>query len=390
VASALQQQATPIALRWEEQARVVALWESSGEMGASHTSTASTLVVSLASALSSDGTTSEDLVVLGLTIGADAFDHGGSMHHVLRGLDLLSAMSLYAMETIVAEEAEATAVDGVRLSRRLQQAVSLLTLAATKGYLQAMSDVMYNRFRHLRHDLRNPLGTINSVLAMMDDEAVPAEARAHPRFRAMAKRNARSLGELITDRLGDASVVPRALAWQCVSLHTLAYAVRRDLRAEAIVRQASVVIDGARTRVMVDAAGLELMLHELLLDALREARPGDELHVEVSNVPDNRAAMTLSCVPARLPCQEASALERLTTLATRMGGVLETSRQEITLSMAAQRAAAVTPAPDAVATMRFATAADMPPLVSSPSSSGEAGYDLRSASQGEDGKPSPL
>src|SRR5258705_3029085 len=148
-------------------------------------------------------------------------------------------MMLYAIETSLTERSDANAAAGIRLSRRLQRATSLLSLAATKGYTQAMGDVMRDRFRHLRHDLRNPLGTIKSVLAMMDDETMPAEARAHPRFRAMAKRNARSLGELIADRLRDEEALVPALVQQMASLRTIACGVRRDLRAEAEARTAA-------------------------------------------------------------------------------------------------------------------------------------------------------
>ena len=212
VATALLAEASRIATRWEAQSRTVALREPTEKRHGAQTTTATALVASLATALASDGATSDDLVALGLAVGADAFALGGSMHHALKGLDLLLAMTLYAMETAVTGEFEASAADGVKLSRRLQQSSSLLTLAASKGYTQAMTDAMRDRFRHLRHDLRNPLGTIKSVLSMMDDETMPAEARTDPRFRAMAKRNARSLGDLIADRLSENAPLPAVAA----------------------------------------------------------------------------------------------------------------------------------------------------------------------------------
>jgi len=56
----------------------------------------------------------------------------------------------------------------------------------------------------LRHDLRNPIGTIRSALSLMADEAVPEEARRSPRFRAMIERNTVSLDQMIVARLSDA------------------------------------------------------------------------------------------------------------------------------------------------------------------------------------------
>ena len=390
VAAALHGEASRIAARWEEQSRMVALREPAESAGTAQASTASALVASLASALASDGATSDDLVALGLAAGTDAFELGSSMHHALKGLDLLSAMTLFAMETAVADEVEATAADGVRLSRRLQVASSLLTLAATKGYTQAMTDVMRDRFRHLRHDLRNPLGTIKSVLAMMDDESMPAEARTHPRFRAMAKRNARSLGDLIADRLSDEAAMFPVLAQQSVSLRTIACAVRRDLRAEAEAREASVVVASARARVMVDAVGLELMLHELLHAALQEAQAGDELHVEFGDTRDDRAEVLLLCVPVRPPVAESSTLERLTVLTARMGGELEAGTRGITLWIPVQRVALVVAAP-APASSSDGPSPDGPsPAAGPPSGNGEPGYDLRGAREREHGQPRSL
>jgi hypothetical protein len=56
----------------------------------------------------------------------------------------------------------------------------------------------------LRHDLRNPIGTIRSALSLMADETVPEEARRSPRFSAMIERNTTSLDQMIVARLSDA------------------------------------------------------------------------------------------------------------------------------------------------------------------------------------------
>ena len=361
VAGVLQGEAANIGARWEEQSRAVALREPVEAGRVDRAGMATALVASLANLLAADGTTSDDLVALGLTVGAEAFDRGGSIHHVLKGLDLLSAMTLYAMEVAAAGEADTTAADGVRLSRRFQQAASLLTLAATKGYTQAMNDAMRDRFRHLRHDLRNPLGTIKSVLAMMDDETMPAEARSHPRFRAMAKRNAHSLSDLIADRLSDTAAMLPVRAVQSVSLRTIACAVRRDLRAKADAQETNVVVGSARVPVMVDAVGFELVLHELLYVALQETQTGDELHIDFGDVRDDRVAVTLLCVPARLPVQGPGALERITALAVRMGTQLEVSAQEIVLVMPVQRAEVSTPGREVMSAVSLAGVADARP-----------------------------
>jgi light-regulated signal transduction histidine kinase (bacteriophytochrome) len=271
--------------------------------------------------------------------------------------------------------------DGIRLSRRLQQAASLLTLAAAKGYTEAMTDTMRVRFRHLRHDLRNPLGTIKSVLAMMDDETLPAEERTHPRFRAMAKRNARTLGDLIAERLSDSEALVPALAQQSVSLRAIACGVRRDLRAHAEARAATVVVGSTRAHVVVDAIGLELLLHELLLAALQEATAGEELHVEFGEIGEAHATMSLRCTSARQPVTDTTALERLTVLARQLHGKLDVDGQVIGLRVPMRLAEPTEQAPEI---------ADRRAEASPASGQGKPAHDVRGAGERDHGQPSAL
>jgi signal transduction histidine kinase len=381
VAHALRSQAGEIAGRWERQSRDVALRESSDDGEAGYATVAVGLLEVLAASLDSDGAIAEDAVSLGLAYGAEAFERGASLHHTLKGLNLLSAMALYAVECAVAGETaeRGSFADGVRLCRRLQGASSFLTLAATKGYTQAVSDGLRDRFRHLRHDLRNPLGTIKSVLALMDDETLPADARSNPRFRVMAERNARSLDELIVARLSDAAALLPALSHQFVSLRTVACGVRRDLRSEAEGRGVTIGISATVVRARVDAVSLELLLRGLLLAALHEAAEGDELIVDFGEPLADRAILILTREPARAPVVERHPLERLTALAARMGAKLETG-DRIVVSVPVRRADAgegvgAAPARDAAVTPTPVKLAD-----------GNERYDLGGARQRDHGQ----
>jgi signal transduction histidine kinase len=389
-AAALRAESVDIGARWEQQSRTVALRALPEPDSSIAPIVAATLVEALADHLASDEATAGDLVTLGLTLGIEAYESDRSLHHALKGLDLLAAMSLYAVETSLTGESDSSAADGVRVCRRLQGAFSLLSLAVTRGYTQAMGAVMRERFRHLRHDLRNPLGTIKSVLAIMDDETMPAEARAHPRFRAMAKRNARSLGELISDRLSDAAALGSPLMHQRASLRTIACSVRRDLRARAQARGATVAVGSESTHVTVDAVALELLLHEVLLAALQEASEGDEIDVEFEESRLDRAHVTLRCVPPRRAITVAARLEHLTSLSRRMGAELQATETAITLVVPVQREAAVRDPERAASMADVITGADAPPAAGATSGDRESGYDVRRPREREHGEPRPF
>jgi signal transduction histidine kinase len=394
-AATLEAQAGDIAVRWGEQARTVALRDPSETGGVNEVAVVRTIVGAVAATLVSNRETADGLVALGLGFGTSALTRGRSLAHALKALDLLAAMMLYSVETSLAERSDANAAAGIRLSRRLQQATSLLNLAATKGYTQAMSDAMRERFRHLRHDLRNPLGTIKSVLAMMDDETMPVEARAHPRFRAMAKRNARSLSDLIADRLRDGESLVPALAHQTASLRTIAGGVRRDLRGEAETKTTTVVVGRSpRSSVVLDAVGLELVLHELLLAALHEASAGDELVLEFGEVLDERIAVSLTSMPARQPISNPDALQRVAGVVEWMRGELRLEVHAIVLRLPAHSADRTAAVPEMVSAVPFAAAADAPANESqppgTPSDSRESGHDVGSASESKHGQPGRL
>jgi signal transduction histidine kinase len=386
VAKTLKGEAYGIAKRWEAQARSVALRDSGASMTTGHESIIVALVESLATVLTSDGATSKDMVVRGFTFGVQAFESGASLHHTLKGLDLLGAMTLYAVEMMVANyvTGNITPADAVRICRRLQQGSSLLTLAAAKGYTHAVSNERRHQFRQLRHDLKNPLGTIKSIIALMDDETIPIDERSNPRFRAMAKRSVWSLGELIAERLSDAEAVLLTHPFQTISLRTVACTVRRNLRAEAVARGTTVLVAETKVRAQIDAVGLELMLHELLLAALQESREGDELSVDFGEPRNTCATVRLQCTPNHPLISERPALERLGAFAVQIGAKLDVGEQLI-LSYPVQ--GALTGASTEVgSSVPVTAAADVPPL----SGSGDPRHDIRGACQRDHGQSNPF
>ena len=169
----------------------------------SATGVAERLIRTLVDAAVLDGAHRDALVRAGCSMGAASHRRSASLHKTLKELDLLAAALLRAAERASSEQAAATASEGIAVARRIIGAMSLLRLATITGYTQAAEDELRERFRAIRHDLRNPLGTIKSAVALLTDESVPTETRHNPRVRAMVARNARSLEQLIGEVLGD-------------------------------------------------------------------------------------------------------------------------------------------------------------------------------------------
>lgn len=326
----LRPRAEDLAERWTAQAGAVLLLDRMDGGNPEPVFDAEGLVDALIGDFGSGEGIPEGAIGHGLRFGANAFARGVSLHHVMKALDLLAAMTLYALESALERSGapSASAADGVRLARRLQRRGALLSLAATRGYMQAYADTLRDRFRHLRHDLRNPLGTIKSVLALMDDESLPLEARVNPNFRAMATRNAKSLEELIAERLSDAAALLPVVTGHDVSIRAIACAVRRDLRAEAERRGVSMLVEQGGPQGQLDAAGLELLLRSTLQSALQECSAGEQLNVEFEQAA-GRASVIVSHDAGRPPIQDAAALERLGTLARQMSASLTASERVV-------------------------------------------------------------
>lgn len=285
VAAALDARAPQLAAHWQARA-VAATPRQDAPAGAAVSALAPDAVVrALAAGLSKDAWPAGEVMRLGWSAGAAAHGAALAVSHVQRDADLLLAVALAEAERVLADapaELSASAPAALALARRLQRLVATYGQASVAGFLHAQRDTLRTRWRTLRHDLRNPVGTIQSALALMDDEALPLESRQHPRMRAMVARNAGTLAQLITDGLDDRAATSVLAAQQAVSLRALADAARREVRDAA--RDAGCEVDVARVPdgppTTVEAATVELALTVLLLAGLAQARRGEVLRVD--------------------------------------------------------------------------------------------------------------
>lgn len=282
--------------RWQRQARSVA------PRSAMHRTLADPVhavrvVTSLGLCLRDEGCWQDEMMREGWEFGESAHETGLTLHYMLKEIDLLVAMALYAAERAAGEyPGTASAVAGIALARRLHRSFSLFTLASAKGFTHGYLRALRGQLSTVRHDLRNPLGTIRNALSMMDDERVSPERRNDPRYRAMLSRNASALDALISRELGDPVVLPAEFVRQEVSLRDVALAVRRDLREEARAAGSSIEVQESLPTVMIDSTGFELILKSVAIAALRRARAGTVVRIALEAL-EERAAIVRVTFP---------------------------------------------------------------------------------------------
>ena len=219
VLEALVRRSTEVGREWAEHADLASVYP--GEPGHGDTNqtsdrsglgSAERLVQAVVAA---DGSVPHQRVLmhLGTVVGTEAHHRNASLRQMLEELDLLSSLLLCSaadLADLAGHESTGSGREGLIVARRITEAVSQLRLAAVHGYTQAISDELRERYRAIRHDLRNPLGTIKSAIALLTDETVPIDMRESQRVRAMVVRNTSSLDQLIGEVLGDTAAQLRA------------------------------------------------------------------------------------------------------------------------------------------------------------------------------------
>ncbi|HET7459572.1 MAG TPA: hypothetical protein VFJ74_18110 [Gemmatimonadaceae bacterium] len=322
MAAALAAEAPALVARWQAQSRAVAPRVVARRAGDAIADGVVTQAIgALGCALRRTPRCQDDVLRAGWEFGSRAHGRGTSLHYMVKELDLLEAMVLYVAEQAAAvadrssgataqgaegadaAAAPASAAEVMGAARRLHRSFAALRLAATKGFTHAYVETLRGRYRTLRHDLRNPIGTIKSAVALMDDESLPAEVRFGQRYRAMVTRNATSLETLVGAALGDSQVSGPALTLQDVSLGELALTVRRDLREDAEAAGCTIEIApslGAPSlpAVRVDSTTFELVLRSMVDAALGQATAGSAVVIDLRALKDRQAAVAVRYVPA--------------------------------------------------------------------------------------------
>lgn len=290
LAQFLARDAADLGLHWRERARA-AVPRSPEQPPMADAALAARIVGAVAGALHDGGAWQDEVMRAGWELGAAAQGAGYPVDALLTEIELLSAILLYAAERQVdaldtpREVSTTPPTETFGVVRRMHEAASLLSLSATRGFSHGQQAGFRSHLRSLRHDLRNPIGTIQNAAALMRDESLPAEQRSNPRYADMVVRNAQSLEDLITRELGEGVSAPVAPP---VLLRDLALAVRRATRAEAERAECRVEVDDLAIEARIPVGGLELTLRSLLSATIGALPLGAVAHITGVPSPDGR------------------------------------------------------------------------------------------------------
>jgi signal transduction histidine kinase len=216
-----------------------------------------------------------------------------SLHQVLREYDLLAEiLDQFVIDETRALAGAVTAVESLEVSRRANRAVRVLMQITAQTFIAQYTETIteqadrLDRFnRAVSHELRNVLGTLYFGVELIAD---PGIAESVPRRTPIVdglRRNCQRAIKIIRsfERLPRSGILSDSPSEQVVELGELVREVFRQLDEMAAARQVSLRAAGTFPRVYLDSGALELVLINLVSNAIKYSDPDKpERHVEVS------------------------------------------------------------------------------------------------------------
>ena len=216
-------------------------------------------------------------------LGALRHQQQASVHQLLREFEILGDI----LETFVVAEASRLVVppspaECFGVLRRITRATRTLTrttvdtfIAEYTATIQERNDRLRNFNRMASHELRTPLGTLLFAASALDQPAVRNDGERLGRVAEAIRGNTQRLARLVENlqritRLGESPDAPNT---QTVSLAVLANDVAKQLEDMAAARGVSLIIDQELPEICVDPARLELVLLNLVSNAIKYCDP---------------------------------------------------------------------------------------------------------------------
>jgi signal transduction histidine kinase len=222
-----------------------------------------------------------------------------SVHQVLREYRALHAVIAQFIEEEAARLGLMPSVGELfQLTNRLDAAIDALLQTTVDTFMAQYTETLTEHadrlegfYRMLTHELRQPLGTFQFGLKLLATEDTWTDRAKRDRVLATCERNVTRMSETlgkIVALLRAPEGADNALV-QRVELSMMISDVVRQLREMAEAREVHVRIANSLPDLTVDVARLELVLVNLISNAIKYCDPGKPMRfVEIAAVPSTR------------------------------------------------------------------------------------------------------
>lgn len=247
-------------------------------------------------------------------LGSLRYEQRASVHQLLREYHLLGALlEDFITEEVAAMGPAADAAEALQALARVSQSVRVLQQQTVDTFVSKYTETIERQTSQLQgftrlvsHEIRQPLGVLQLVARM-----IPASDPALTPVLEMLGRNVSRLGEVAAklERLARVARVNDSPAEQEVDFTALAKDVEAQLQDMSAARGVRIVIDDDLPRFVTDAGRAELVLINVMANAIKYADPAKpDRFVRVSRAPGANPAIVISDNGIGIACSKVTAI----------------------------------------------------------------------------------
>jgi len=225
-------------------------------------------------------------------LGMLRYKQRASAHQLLHEYEILGEI----LEAFLVEETgrlaqQPSVSQCFEVQRRLTGAVRVLMRTTVDTFISEYTTTIQEQNERIKtfnrsasHELRSPIGTLRFASALLDKDIVRQDPRRLAKVASTVKSSADRLAWLVENlqriaRISDAVDMPSE---QLVDLTALSEDVSRQLEEMATARRVAIRIEPDLPTLVADPARLELVLLNLLANAIKYSDPEKESFVEVA------------------------------------------------------------------------------------------------------------
>jgi signal transduction histidine kinase len=216
-------------------------------------------------------------------LGVLRHEQRASVHQLLREYELLEEL----LEAFVVDETarlglQPTSQECFDVLRRMTRATRTLMRTTVDTFVSEYTTTIQERNERIRsfnrmasHELRSPVGTLLFAAALLDKDVVQSDPQRLKRIATTISSNVERLSRLVNNlerltRLTETLDVP---SQQETDLQVLATDVARQLEDMAASRGVAIRVDPSLPALFVDSARLELVILNLVSNAIKYCDP---------------------------------------------------------------------------------------------------------------------